>query len=150
MNVRPLPEAAALGALQSFADVLALIEAKRDVTLKLDVERYVRPIDLKPGAIRFAMADGAPANLAQRLSGRLKEWTGRPWMMDIASGGAEGVETAWERGKREDVEERVRIEQDPFVQSVMAAFPGAELLPVRKITGPAPSGDDPVEADEDD
>ena len=145
-NVRPAPEGAAQMALASFADVLSLIESKRDVTLKLDVERYIRPIDLKPGAIRFAMAEGAPANLAQRLSGRLKEWTGRPWMMDIA-GGAEGVETAWERGRREDAEALARIEADPFVQAVMAAFPGAELTGVRKIAAPAPEA--PVEAEDD-
>jgi DNA polymerase-3 subunit gamma/tau len=147
MNVRAAPEGAAQAALQTFADVLSLIESKRDVTLKLDVERYVRPIDLKPGSIRFAMADGAPANLAQRLSGRLKEWTGRPWMMDIATGGGEGVETAWERGRREDAEALARIEADPFVQAVKAAFPGAELTQVRKIAAPAPEA--PVEAEDD-
>ena len=57
-------------------------------------------------------------------------------MMDIA-GGAEGVETAWERGKREDAEALARIEADPFVQAVKAAFPGAELTGVRKISAPA-------------
>ncbi len=134
-NVRPAPDGAAQAALQTFGDVVALIEAKRDVTLKLDVERYVRPIELKPGQIRFALAEGAPANLAQRLSGKLKEWTGRPWMMDIATG-AEGVETGWEREKREETEVRAGIEADPFVQAVKEAFPGAELVQIRKVAAP--------------
>src|SRR5205823_6588602 len=33
----------ASASLKSFEDVLALIDKKRDITLKLDVERYVRP-----------------------------------------------------------------------------------------------------------
>jgi DNA polymerase-3 subunit gamma/tau len=144
-NVRPASEGAAQMALQSFADVLGLIETKRDVTLKLDVERYVRPIDVKPGQIRFALAAGAPANLAQRLSGRLKEWTGRPWMIDIATG-AEGVETQYERERRETAEARARIESDPFVLAVKEAFPGAELVQVRVVA--AAPATDPGEPDE--
>jgi DNA polymerase-3 subunit gamma/tau len=147
-NIRPAPEAAAQAALQTFGDVVALIEAKRDVTLKLDVERYVRPIELKPGQIRFALAEGAPANLAQRLSGKLKEWTGRPWMMDIATG-AEGVETGWEREKREETEVRAGIEADPFVLAVKLAFPGAELMQVRTVAAPVATETDVTEDDED-
>ena len=131
VNLRPVAETSAQVALQSFAEVVALIEAKRDVTLKLDVERYVRPIEVKPGQFRFALAEGAPANLPQRLSGKLKEWTGRPWMMDIATGGAEGVETAYERERREAAAFRAGIESDPFVQAVREAFPGTEIVGVR-------------------
>ncbi|HTI68107.1 MAG TPA: DNA polymerase III subunit gamma/tau [Caulobacteraceae bacterium] len=146
-NVRPVAPTTEAVALGSFGDVMALIELKRDVTLKLDVERYIRPIEVKPGQFRFALAEGAPANLPQRLSGRLKEWTGRPWMMDI-QGGAEGVETAYERERREDVAARARIEADPFVQAVREAFPGAEVVGVRKTA--APAAEAPVETDDED
>ena len=74
-------------------------------------------------------------NLPQRLSGRLKEWTGRPWFMDIQGSGA-GVETAWEREKREKAEVLARIEEDPFVVAVKAAFPGAEIAEIRKLAAP--------------
>ena len=137
VNLRPVAETSAQVALQSFAEVVALIEAKRDVTLKLDVERYIRPIEVKPGQFRFALAEGAPANLPQRLSGKLKEWTGRPWMMDIATGGAEGVETSYERERREAATFRAGIEADPFVQAVREAFPGAEIVGVRHNREPA-------------
>ena len=137
VNLRPVAETSAQVALQSFAEVVALIEAKRDVTLKLDVERYIRPIEVKPGQFRFALAEGAPANLPQRLSGKLREWTGRPWMMDIATGGAEGVETSYERERREAATFRAGIESDPFVQAVREAFPGAEIVGVRHNPEPA-------------
>jgi len=149
-NLKPVSQTDAVVALQSFGDVVALIDARRDVTLKLDVERYIRPLEIKPGHFRFALAEGAPANLPQRLSGRLKEWTGRPWMMDI-QGGAEGVETAYERERREDAEFRAGVEADPFVRAVCEAFPGAEIVGLRKTAVPAPpaGADAPEEDDED-
>ncbi len=139
-SVRSVSEPSARAALQTFQDVLNLIEAKRDVTLKLDVERYVRLVDFKPGAgaksgvIAFESAPGAPANLPQRLSGRLKEWTGLPWMMDIQVGG--GQETRYDRERRDEVETRARVEADPFVRSLLETFPGAEIVGVRKIAAP--------------
>ena len=110
-GLRPVAQAAQRTVLQTFEDVMQLIDAKRDVTLKLDVERYVRLVDFKPGVIAFEPAPGAPANLPQRLSGKLKEWTGQPWMMDIQTG---GQETGYERDRREEADVRAAIETDPL------------------------------------
>jgi DNA polymerase-3 subunit gamma/tau len=120
--------------LNTFEEMLALIEKKRDIALKLDVERYVRPISFRPGAIEYEPAPGAPANLAQRLVGRLKDWTGERWL--IAAQGGGGAESLWERQKREEREVRKQIEQDPFVLAVMQTFPGAEIVGVRTLPRP--------------
>jgi DNA polymerase-3 subunit gamma/tau len=132
-QLAPRPEAQAQPqvTLQSFEDVIALIGQRRDITLKLDVERFVRPISFRQGAIVFEPAPGAPSNLAQRLVSRLKEWTGQPWL--IAAEGGGGAESLWEKQKREHRETRAEIEADPFVRSVMEAFPGAEILQVRQL-----------------
>jgi DNA polymerase-3 subunit gamma/tau len=132
-GLRPVAQAAQRTVLQTFDDVLQLIDAKRDVTLKLDVERYVRLVDFKPGVIAFEPAPGAPANLPQRLSGKLKEWTGQPWMMDIQTG---GQETGYERDRREEADVRAAIEIDPFVAAVRDAFPGAEIIGIRPLAAP--------------
>lgn len=145
----PAPQAEAAPTLQSFADVVALIDAKRDIALKLDVERFVRPVSFRVGAIEFEPAPGAPSNLTQRLVSRLKEWTGHPWLITVQGGG--GAESQWERQKREQQETRDEIGQDPFVKSVMTAFPGAEIISIRNVPLPeAPSVVDAVEEDDDD
>jgi DNA polymerase-3 subunit gamma/tau len=134
-QLAPQAQAASpLAAPQSFDDVVALIDAKRDISLKLDVERFVRPISFRPGAITFEPAPGAPANLAGRLVTRLKEWTGQPWL--VAAEGNGGAESAWEREKRAQRETRSEIEADSFVRSVMGAFPGTEIVGVRQIPVP--------------
>jgi len=136
--------------LNTFEEMLALIERKRDISLKLDVERFVRPISFRPGAIEYEAAPGAPNNLAQRLVGRLKEWTGVRWL--IAAQGGGGAESLWERQKREEREVRAQIAQDPFVLSVMQTFPGAEIVSVRTLPqAEAPEGAaTEVEDDDDD
>ena len=130
-NVRPAPRTDAQAALQSFGDVVKLIDAKRDVVLKLDVERFVKLVDFKPGQITFQPAEGAPANLIPRLAGRLKEWTGQPWTMVIEGGG--GAETQYERDQREAAAVRAKIEAHPTIKALLEAFPGAEITGVRHL-----------------
>jgi len=144
-NARAAPRAQAVPAPQSFDEVVALIDAKRDISLKLDVERFVRPIHFRPGAITFEPAPGAPANLAGRLVSRLKEWTGQPWLVAAEGGG--GAESAWEKEKRQERETRREIEADPFVHAVMQAFPGTEIVGVRSL--PVPTATEVIQSDED-
>jgi len=151
-NIRAAPQGAAQAALQSFADVVKLIESKRDVVLKLDVERFVKLVDFKPGQITYAPADGAPGNLHTRLASRLKEWTGQPWTMVIEGGG--GAETQYERDRREAAAYRAKIEAHPTIKALLDAFPGAEITEVRHLNTEAAAevqaAPDEGEADEDD
>ncbi|HEY5290473.1 MAG TPA: DNA polymerase III subunit gamma/tau, partial [Caulobacteraceae bacterium] len=121
---------------QSFEEVVSLIDARRDIGLRLDVEKYVRPISFRLGAIEFALAPGAPANLTQRLSARLKEWTGQPWLVAAQGGG--GAETLLERQTRALAQAHEEALAEPFVQAVLANFPGAEVLEVRQMATPSP------------
>ena len=125
------PAAAPAPTLQCFEDVVRLIEQRRDIALKLDVERFVRPISFRPGAITFEPAPGAPNHLQQRLAARLKEWTGQPWLVAAEGGG--GAESLYERAQRETQKTRRDVEADPFVQSLLEAFPGAEITGVRQL-----------------
>ncbi|MBI1406469.1 MAG: DNA polymerase III subunit gamma/tau [Caulobacter sp.] len=144
------PAAQSEPTLASFEDVLAMIDRKREIGLKLDVDRYLRLVSFRPGAIVFEPAPGAPSNLSGRLVSKLKEWTGQPWL--VATDGGGGAETAWEKQKREQREARAEIEADPFVRSVLEAFPGAEILGVKQLAVPQGEAatEPPVEADDED
>jgi DNA polymerase-3 subunit gamma/tau len=148
-QVMPQAQAQPAPTLKSFEDVLKLIDQKRDITLKLDVERFVRPISFRPGAIEYEPAPGTPRDLAQRLVARLREWTGERWLISAQGGG--GAESLWEKQKREQREVREKIEQDPFVQSVLSAFPGAEIVGIRTTIQPETTGaaEPPPEAEDD-
>jgi DNA polymerase-3 subunit gamma/tau len=146
---QPQASSQPVAVLQTFEDFVALIEARRDIALKLDVERYIRPISFRPGAFEYEPAPGAPGNLAQRLVARLKDWTGERWLVAAQGGG--GAESLWEKQKRETSEVRAEVEQDPFVRQVMEAFPGAEIIEVRNLPLPeAPAAPAPDESEDSD
>ncbi|RZJ36956.1 MAG: DNA polymerase III subunit gamma/tau, partial [Brevundimonas sp.] len=133
---------------QSFEQVVALIGEKREVGLQMDVQRFVRPVAFKPGAITYESVQGAPIDLARRLSGRLKEWTGRTWL--IAANGQGGGETIIEIDRRKRSEERAEVEADPFVIAIMSAFPGAKIGEIRTTAAPVELPVIPDEGDEED
>lgn len=134
---------------QTFEQVVALIGEKREVGLQMDVERYVKPVSFKPGAIVYESVQGAPVDLARKLSSRLKDWTGRTWL--IAANGQGGGETLIEQQKKARQAERAAVEADPFVKAVLQTFPGAVLGEVRTIapTVVTPEIPDAPEDDED-
>ena len=142
-----LPSTEPVANLKTFEDMLALIDRRRDIRLKLDVERFIRPINFRPGAITYEPGPGAPSDLAQRLVMRLKEWTGERWL--IAAEGGGGAESLWERQKREEREVRAEIERHPFIQGVMQAFPGTEIVGIRHQQQPEPAEAPPPEDDGD-
>ncbi|MBD3819283.1 DNA polymerase III subunit tau [Brevundimonas diminuta] len=142
LAARPMA-APALPDPQSFEAVVALIGEKREITLQMDVERYVRVVSFRPGAITYEPAEGSPHDLARRLAGRLKEWTGRTWL--IAANGQGGGETLIEVEKKARAARRAAVEADPFVVSIMQAFPGAEI---KEIVTLAPAVEMPAIPDD--
>ncbi len=114
---------------QTFAAMIALIEEKRDAALKYDVEHWVRPIAFAAPRLTISLRDGAPEELPKKLAGRLKDWTGRPWFVEVRHD-EPAQETVREREARLRAAERAEVEGDPFVQALLAAFPGAEIVAV--------------------
>ncbi len=124
---------------QTFEQTVTLIGSKREIGLQMDVQRHIRLVSFKPGAIVYESGPDAPIDLARRLASRLKEWTGKTWL--IAANGQGGGETLIESERRGRAEERAAVEADPFVQAVMQAFPGTVLGEIRSI---APTVEMPI------
>lgn len=146
LAARPVVQAA-LPAPQSFEQVVALIGDKREIGLQMDVERFVKPVSFKPGAIVYESVEGAPIELARKLAGRLKEWTGRTWL--IAANGQGGGETLIELQKKARAAERAAVEADPFVVAVLKAFPGATLGEIKRIAPTVVTPEIPDDAGDD-
>jgi len=145
VGLAPQPDPGALARYDSFESVVALIRARRDVKLLVEVEGYVRLVRYSPGMIEFAPTEDAPADLAQRLSQRLKAWTGAQWGVSVVAEGG-GATIAEDRAARRTdlVGQAMR---HPMVQAVIAAFPGVTDTDIRVVEAPEQAVDMSVPLD---
>ena len=109
----------------TFAEVLGLIRAERDMQLLLEVEASLRLAAYTPGRIEFEPAPGAPPDLAQRLSASLARWTGARWAVTVVGTG--GAPTVAEARRSAEAEEAEEARLNPLVQAVLEAFPGSRI-----------------------
>jgi DNA polymerase-3 subunit gamma/tau len=134
---RPAPDGPVLA---RFEDVVAQARAERDVLLMTQLENYVHLVRFEPGFIEFRPADGAPQDLAGKLTDRLMRWSGRRWGVSLVQ--AEGRPTLAMERKRMEEERRADARQHPAVAAIFAAFPGAAITAIRDLDAAQLATDD--------
>ena len=116
--------------LESFAAFVALATEKRDIGITTALERHVRPVRFEPGVFEFALTDGASGDVANRIKRALDEYTGSRWAVAVTQ--AEGEPTLYEQQQARKAEEERGVRSNPAVKAVFAAFPGAQIVSIRK------------------
>ncbi len=137
-------------AIPDFDSVVALAGERGEPKLRAELISGVHLISYAPGAIEFRLATNAAKDLPGRLQRALNGWTGQSWSVVAAKEG--GAPTLAERETARKAQRVAEAKQDPAVQAVLAAFPGAEIREVRdveKTPEPPPSDDIPPPSDED-
>jgi DNA polymerase III subunit gamma/tau len=133
---RPAPEtmpppSAALDPMpQSFAEVVALFDQRREAVIASHLKAHVHLVAFEPGRIELRPTDAAPSNLINQLSQRLMEWTGARWL--IARSDADGMPTLAAEEARRERALQSEIATDPLVRAVLDTFPGATIAVVRE------------------
>mgnify|MGYP006421828889 CR=1 FL=1 len=132
--------------------VVALCHEHRESRLAADIKQSVHLVRFEAGRIEFRPGTHAPSDLAGRLGKALGAWTGRRWVVSISD--AAGDPTLDEQDAQAEEAARRRLLAHPMVQSVLEAFPGAELVAHRgdpadmdDAGGGAANADAPVTAD---
>jgi len=115
--------------LARFEDVVALAAERRDIQLKIALERDIRLVRFEEGSIEFALSPGASPQIAQQLTRRLQEWTGRRWIVAVST--EVGTPSLSEQAEAAAAAALVGVRADPLVQRALALFPGAEIVAVR-------------------
>jgi DNA polymerase III subunit gamma/tau len=116
--------------LKDFAAIVALANDKRDIKLKTELERFVRPIVVDGSKVEIALEPGAPQGLPGELGRKLEMWTGRRYMVSVARDG--GAETLYKQKKSAEAVTLAEVKARPDVQAYLKAFPGAEIVKVRE------------------
>jgi DNA polymerase III subunit gamma/tau len=124
---QPAPPALAIG---RFEDLVALAAERRDLQVKSALERDVRLVRFEDGKLEIALEPGAPKTLVNDLSRKLADWTGRRWLIVVS--GETGAPTVRSQVEAREAELKAGVRGDPLVQAVLARFPGAEIVGVRR------------------
>jgi DNA polymerase-3 subunit gamma/tau len=139
--------------LNSFAELVALATEKRDLMTKAALEADIRLVRIEDGRLEVALERSAARTLINDLSRKLEQWTGRRWTVIVSN--EAGQPTLRSQAQLKQSERERSAESDPRVKEVLARFPGAKVVEVRKLAPEPPesdaSGEDPAEfSDSDD
>jgi len=133
--------------LNSFAELVALAAEKRDILTKAALEADVRLVRIEDGRLELALERSAARTLINDLSRKLEQWTGRRWTVIVSN--EQGQPTLRSQAELQKNQRERAAEADPRVKEVLARFPGAKVVEVRKLAAEPPesdvSGDDPAE-----
>jgi DNA polymerase III subunit gamma/tau len=124
----PTLEATQPPVLASYTDLIKLAGERRDVKLKTELERFVRPISFSDGKFELALEQGAPPNLANELSRKLEAWTSRRWMVVVARDG--GGETLSRQKQSAAASAEKAALEIPAIKAIFAVFPDAKITRV--------------------
>jgi DNA polymerase III subunit gamma/tau len=128
---------------QSFAEVVALFDKRREPVIRSHLREHVHLISFEPGRIEFRPADGTPSNLANRISQLLGEWTGERWLV-ARSEAAPGEPSLRDQEERRERDLRNEVVRHPLVQAVLETFPGATIAAIReRFASIEPEPDEP-------
>jgi DNA polymerase-3 subunit gamma/tau len=119
--------------IASFAELIALVAEQRDLALKTALERDVRLVRFEDGRLEVALEPSASKALIGDLARRLSEFTNRRWMVALSTDSGEPPVRAQQQARQAELERGVQA--DPLVQSVLARFPGAEIVAVHARGG---------------
>jgi DNA polymerase-3 subunit gamma/tau len=136
------PAAPAL-AIAAFEDIVALAAERRDLQMKLALERDVRLVSCEDGRLEIALEAAAAKTLVNELSRKLGQWTGRPWMVVVSA--EPGAPTLKSQNDARQAALETGVRGDPLVKAVMERWPGAEITGVR---GPKDALPDAAPADD--
>ncbi len=128
---QPVSQALATPQPQSFGEVVALFQSKREPILAAHLQSDVHLVQFEIGRIDFRPSDKAPSNLATRVAAALNEWTGKRWLVSVSSHA--GAPTLKQQAAAMAEAQRAEAAQHPLVKAVLAAFPGATIDEVRDL-----------------
>jgi len=130
---RPAPAPAAPSAapamrIRRFEDIPAIAAERRDIALKIAVERDLRLVSFQEGRIEVNVV-GKAGDVVPRLAKALQDWTGSRWVVAISH--EEGAPTLHEQERERQASDMRGVRGHPGVRAILETFPGAEIVAVR-------------------
>ena len=116
--------------INSFEELISLVEKNKEIELKFDLERNVRLVKFSEGKIDIEFNEKLSKNFIKNLTSRLLEWTGNRWIITLSK--SKGDRTIYE--KKNEVKKMLfeDAKKTEIYKKVMELFPNAELTNVEE------------------
>ena len=116
--------------INSFEELISLVEKNKEIELKFDLERNVRLVKFSEGKIDIEFNEKLSKNFIKNLTSRLLEWTGNRWIITLSK--SKGDQTIYE--KKNEVKKMLfeDAKKTEIYKKVMELFPNAELINVEE------------------
>jgi DNA polymerase-3 subunit gamma/tau len=124
-------QAAPTLAISTFPQIVALAAEKRDIGMKLALERDVRLVHCEDGQLELALLPSAAKTMVHDLQRKLSAWTGKRWIVVVSQ--EQGGATLREQAEREREEVERGVAADPLVKAVLERFPGSKIVAVTQV-----------------
>jgi len=131
----------------TFEELITLATDKRDITMKMALERDVRLVRCEDGQLEIAVEPSAPKTLVHDLQRKLTAWTGKRWIVVVSK--EEGAPTLRSQMEARQADIEAGVQSDPLVLAVLNRFPGAKVVgvtqnapDVTEAAAPAPTEED--------
>ena len=125
--------------IATFPELVALAGEKRDLMTKAALEADVRLVRIEDGRLEVTLERSAARTLINDLSRKLEQWTGRRWTVIVSN--EPGQPTLRSVSDAQKNQRDRAAESDPRVKEVLARFPGAKVVEVRKLAPEPPESD---------
>jgi DNA polymerase III subunit gamma/tau len=116
--------------INSFEELISLVEKNKEIELKFDLERNVRLVKFSERKIDIEFNEKLSKNFIKNLTSRLLEWTGNRWIITLSK--SKGDQTIYE--KKNEVKKMLfeDAKKTEIYKKVMELFPNAELTNVEE------------------
>ena len=126
------PQGGVRASVASFQDVVALFGQMKEGLLQAQLSSVVHLVKFEQGHIAVRLEKNAPHNLIGQVTDKLRQWTGRPWVVSISNEAGSPTIAQERRSAQQAVEAEVRA--SPAVAEALKVFPGAKIIDIRTRT----------------
>lgn len=113
----------ALAQPQSFDDVLALFEQKKEIIMHRYLDRDAALVSFRNGTLEINFSQNVPQDIPGKISQKLSEWTGQRWMLTLSQ--AAGEPSRYATRQKLAAEKMDAAKAHPLVAEVLQLFGGA-------------------------
>tara|TARA_B100001939_G_C16911383_1_gene604762 strand:- start:1057 stop:1599 length:543 start_codon:yes stop_codon:yes gene_type:complete len=119
--------------INSFHDLVNLVEKNKELQLKYDLERNVRLVNFSNGKIDIEFNEKLSKDFVKNLSSKLLDWTNYRWIITLSK--EKGDSTIYEKkiGSKNKLFESVK--KTNVYKKINEIYPDAELIDVKNLDG---------------